>query len=86
MDTPADLDRLLAEIAAAVGGTVYPDYSGRGMFGAVCPGIECADPLAAIEEAAARGLRGASQDQMGRDFIVYWPHLARQRPARPAKD
>ena len=64
---------IIEEVADAVGGELYRDYSGRGMFGAKCLGIVHADPRAVIEEAAARGLRGASQDSMGRDFIVYWP-------------
>ncbi len=76
---PEDLESLLAEIAAEAGGTVYRDYSGRGMFGATCVGIE-GDHLAAVLEAAgARGLRGACHDQLGKGWIVYWPHL--QLPA-----
>ncbi len=79
MDTPEDLESLLNEIAAEAGGTVYRDYSGRGMFGANCVGIE-GDKLAAILEAAgARGLGGACHDQLGKGWIVYWPHL--QLPA-----
>lgn len=75
MDTPEDIESLLAEIAAEADGTVYRDYSGRFMFGATCVGIE-GDNLAAILEAAgARGLRGARHDQMGKGWIVYWPHL-----------
>ncbi len=75
MDTPEDLESLLAEIAAEAGGTVVRDYSGRGMFGATCVGID-GDNLAAILEAAgARGLRGAGHDQLGKGWIVYWPHL-----------
>ena len=77
MNTPEDIDRVIAEIAHAVGGKVEARYSGRGMFGDTCVGIVCRDPLRTIEEAAARGLRGAHQDQMGLDHIVYWPHLRR---------
>lgn len=75
MDTPEDLESLLTEIAAEAGGTVYRDYSGRFMFGTTCAGI-AGDNLAAILEAAgARGLRGARHDQLGKGWIVYWPHL-----------
>lgn len=70
--------RIIEEVAAAIGGELYENYSGRGMYGAKCLGIECAHPQAAIEEAAARGLRGSCQDNMGKDYIVYWPHI--QRP------
>lgn len=81
MNLPEQI-RIIEETAAAIGGTLFEDYSGRGMFGATCLGITCADPQAAIEEAAARGLRGSSQDSLGRDFIVYWPHI--RRPEQPS--
>ena len=64
---------IIRETAAATGGSVYPDYSGRGMFGAKCAGIACDDSHGTIEEAASRGLRGAKVDQLGRGYIVYWP-------------
>lgn len=76
MDTPEALETLLNEIAAEAGGSVYRHYSGRFMFGATCVGVE-GDNLAAILEAAgARGLRGARHDQLGKGWIVYWPHLS----------
>ena len=78
----AEQIRIIEEVSATIGGTLYEDYSGRGMFGATCLGIVCADPQAAIEEAAARGLRGSSHDNMGKDFIVYWPAV--QRPVQPS--
>ena len=69
--------RIIEEVAVALGGRLHEDYSGRWMFGATCLGIVCADPQAAIEEAAARGLRDSSHDHMGKDYIVYWPHIKR---------
>ena len=77
MNTPEEMDRIIAETAHAVGDKVEARYSGRGMFGDACVGIVCRNPLRAIEEAAARGLRGAHHDQMGLHHIVYWPHLRR---------
>ncbi len=68
---------IIGQTAEAIGGEIYENYSGRGMYGAKCLGIVCADPQAAIEEAAARGLRGSSRDNMGKDFIVYWPGINR---------
>jgi hypothetical protein len=65
----------IEEIAERVSGSVYREYSGRGMFGAKCLGVVCSDPTTAIEEAASLNIRGARQDNMGRDYIVYWPHL-----------
>jgi hypothetical protein len=66
---------LVEQIAEAVDGTVYHGYSGRGMYGAKCLGVTCGDATRCIEEAASRGLMKASTDNMGRDMIVYWPHL-----------
>lgn len=52
-------------------------YSGRGMFGAHCPAIDCErwDVDAVIEDAKAAGIRGARQDSMGLGAIVYWPSI-----------
>lgn len=58
-------------------GDFRPDYSGRGMYGKTCPGIDTDTPTRVIEEAGALGLRGAVTDSMGKGTIVYWPHLAR---------
>lgn len=65
----------LQEIADNVGGTLRGSYSGRGMFGSTCMAIKCDDATEVIEEAAAAGIRGARQDQLGRRQIVYWPGL-----------
>ena len=62
--------------AESVGGKVSKDYSGRGMFGKTCYGINCDNPTACIEVASANGLRGARWDQMGKGFIVYWPNIS----------
>ena len=67
---------IIEDVADAIGGEVYPDYSGRGMFGSTCYGIVFAgNTTRVIEEASARGLRGAKTDSMGKDCIVYWPHV-----------
>lgn len=63
----------IAETADQVGGTLSEKYCGRGMFGKSCLGIVCSDYIECIEQAASRGLRGAQFDNMGFDFIVYWP-------------
>ena len=51
------------------------NYSGRGMYGETCVGVVCPSASECIEEASLRGIRGASVDNMGRDFIVYWPNI-----------
>lgn len=65
----------LQHIADEVGGTVREDYSGRGMMGATCYGIECQDATKTIEVSAGFGIRGAKIDNMGQGYIVYWPHI-----------
>lgn len=50
-------------------------YSGRGMFGETCIGIIGPNFQEIIEKAAQLGFIGSNQDQMGRDYIVYWPKL-----------
>ena len=66
---------IINQVAQIVGGEVYEGYSGRGMFGASCYGIICSDINKTIEEAAILGLRGARQDNMGKNYIVYWPSV-----------
>ncbi len=65
----------LNEVADEIGGEIRDDYSGRGMFGRNCYGIECDDPIPCIENAAMQGISGANYDQMGLQYIVYWPRI-----------
>ncbi len=52
--------------------SVYEGYSGRCMFGDVCLGIVGPD-IAEIKRVAK--FKGARTDNMGLDYIVYWPDL-----------
>lgn len=73
----------LRSLALAVDGEPYPDYSGRGMYGAECAGvvldddrmvdlgIEVAERFEDNHEMLA-ALRRTSTDSMGRQTIVYW--------------
>jgi hypothetical protein len=65
----------LEEIADECNGEVYPNYSGRFMYGRKCFGISGSDPIEIIECAARHGLHSARYDSLGRDSIVYWPEL-----------
>jgi hypothetical protein len=56
-------------------GKVYEGYSGRDMYGETCLGIDTNDPNTLIEEATIRGVRGAVKDQLGKGYIIYWPHI-----------
>lgn len=65
----------IVSVAKKTGGSVYADYSGRGMYGRECMGIVHADANEVIAEAGAAGLKGAKTDSMGRKMIIYWPHV-----------
>lgn len=66
---------LLKDVADEVDGDIIEDYSGRFMYGKTCPAITCESFIPCIEEAAKRGITGASYDQMGRKYVVYWREL-----------
>jgi hypothetical protein len=67
------LEEVVAEVA---GSRLYEGgYSGRFMFGKKCYGIVCSNATEVIEAAASRGLKGARFDNLGHDFIVYWPSM-----------
>lgn len=70
--------KTLTEIAEIVGGTLRNDYSGRGMYGETCYGIDCQSSTDCIETAAQFGIKGAKVDNMGKSWIVYWPHLKKE--------
>lgn len=65
----------LHEVADTVDGEIRSDYSGRGMYGRTCYGIECEEPISCIENAAMQGITGANYDQLGLGNIVYWPRI-----------
>jgi len=69
------IEDVMTEIAEAVEGEVRLDYSGRGMFGETCVGIDCDNVNECIAEAAMHGIRRAQVDNMGKGYIVYFPHL-----------
>lgn len=60
------------------GWNFYARYSGRAMFGDVCPGIVCPpyDTPKVVTAARRAGIKAyPSHDNMGRDNIVYWPAI-----------
>jgi len=61
-------------VAAQLGKTAQT-YSGRGMFGVKCMAIVGTNSTAIIERAAFLGLTGAKIDNMGLDYVVYWPQI-----------
>lgn len=71
----AEARKALKEIAESTESRFYNGYSGRGMFGKECVGIVTGDPQFIEEEAVMVGIRGARRDNMGLDYIVYWPNI-----------
>jgi hypothetical protein len=65
----------IEKVADKVNGDVVKDYSGRGMYGKICYGIDCDNANYCLEQAGAYGLFGAKVDSMGRGFIVYWEEI-----------
>lgn len=69
--------------------TIYPHYSGRGMYGSTCFGIVAENPITAVIK-ITRGFMedfamddeildaleyGACMGGMGLSSIIYWPHI-----------
>lgn len=74
----AEQIRIIEEVADLVVGTVRRDYSGRGMFGAKCWGIECRSKDAAgecLRLTLKKLIEGWAYDDMGKGCIVYWPGI-----------
>lgn len=69
--TKLDAVRAVADL---VDGRMVEDYSGRGMFGAICLGVVCEPHRVddAKYEGRKRRLGPASTDNMGLKVIVYW--------------
>ena len=66
---------ILHEIVEHLGGQLREHYSGRGMFGRTCLGIVTDSPKLVISAAERRRIVGASIDNMGLSYIVYWRSL-----------
>lgn len=69
--TPAERIKAAAQLE---GRRLYPDYSGRCMFGKTCLGIVCADGDTSDVISDVR-VPGARTDNLGRGWIVYWPSV-----------
>ena len=71
----------IEKLAREINGSVRTDYSGRGMFGKTCYGIVCASANECLEVAGSHGLRGGKTDNMGKNYIVYWPNISDESKA-----
>lgn len=76
INTPehADAVEKIEQAANESGGTIRTDYSGRGMYGKICYGIE-GDLVDILMAAGRAGLPKPELDNMGMDSIVYWPRI-----------
>ena len=69
------LDKVL-DLCNEYGIELYEDYSGRGMFGTVCVGVE--GDLQSVDRATGdlyKILGNYRQDSMGLGKIIYWPSI-----------
>ncbi len=82
-----DMINVIEALADDLGGTVRYGYSGRGMYGKECVGIVIPYPSEWIEIINERSedlfsddvwyeLESYSMDNMGLDYIVYWPNIS----------
>ena len=67
--------KAIRKVASLIGGTVRNNYSGRGMFGETCYGIDCDDHYECVVQSAMKGLPKPTIDNMGKGYIVYWPKI-----------
>lgn len=65
----------IKDLARDVSGEVYEGYSGRGMYGDRCWGIAVHDPDEIKMRVREYGLPKPSVDNLGLDYIVYWPSV-----------
>jgi hypothetical protein len=65
---------ILESIAENLDYSFRDNYSGRGMFGRTCMGISGESVVKIVEQAAQSGIVGAKVDNMGCNYIVYWPN------------
>lgn len=76
----ADLRKVLEEAADYVAVECTFNYSGRGMYGATCFGITgqlngLIAFLRVLDDDTADALSDPRVDNMGLDYIYYWPEL-----------
>lgn len=57
------------------GGSVRADYSGRGMYGAVCYGVKADNQGELAAEIGKHGLPQPKWDNMGLGVVAYWPGI-----------
>lgn len=73
----SNCSKLMKELAKKVDGKVYPNYSGRGMFGKTCWAISCGNSSVEklYELSEELNLPSPLMDNLGYDYIVYWREL-----------
>lgn len=64
-------------LASKIGGSIRDDYSGRGMFGRTCYGIDCRHLDEALLEVKQVNLPTPNYDNMGKGWIIYWPSITK---------
>lgn len=68
----SEMQQAIRDLAESVGGELYNGYSGRGMYGAECLGIDCEDDKDVIERCREYRLPRPKVDNLGVGYICYW--------------
>lgn len=71
----ATMEQNVRNLAANIEARIYEAYSGRGMMGKTCLGIVCDDPADVLEAFREYDLPRPNRDNMGRQYICYWPDI-----------
>lgn len=78
---------ILVDAAEEAGVEYRTDYSGRGMYGAECFGVEGNHSdflrfMRLLDDDLFEDLADPSTDSMGMDIIFYWPYKLRTKESR----
>jgi hypothetical protein len=83
--TPNQFDEF-SNLAWDIGGEVYENYSGRGMYGKTCMGITVDHLCKALFNLGresenydfAKELERLEVDNLGRSYIIYFPRIQKE--------
>jgi hypothetical protein len=71
----------IRKVAEEEGWQIYEGYSGRNMYGKKCLGVVVSSPEVVVEMADDCLWPDPAIDQLGLQYIVYWPQLKWEAPA-----
>jgi len=81
-----EMIEIIQRICNEVDGNFRGNYSGRFMYGKCCVGIDTNDPELVRQLAEDFGIPAPTQDNMGLDYILYWPEVSMPEPEEIVED